>query len=142
MANSEAAFPSVQIQCKDRVRNFCLNLGAFRAMEEHLRAKYKNPEFNILDDFDWASTRLEDVVLMVWGGLFTDSKKDKKPLLVDDVEDIVALQSVAEMRNLIETSLQRMMSPAQYEKVQDETEKKRKEKAKVRAKKNQKRLTS
>lgn len=127
--NAEAAYPSIQIVCADRTRVFCLNLGGFRAMQEYLIAKSGDPEFSILEDFDWNSTSIENISLMMFGGLYVDAKKDAEPFTIEKAEDVVSLVGVSEARQCIENSLSRAMSPAQFKKLKEEAEKKTKLKA-------------
>lgn len=125
MTNSEQAYPSITIQCKDRAREYCLNLGGFRALEEHMVRKTGKEDFSILEDFDWNSTKIETVCLMMWAGLYTDAKKDVEPFTVERCEDIVSVFSVAECRDLANLSLSRVMSPDQFKKFQEDLERKK-----------------
>lgn len=136
MTNAAQAFPSIQIQCQDRLRNFCLNLGGFRAMEHHLREELNDPEFSILEDFDWSSNDMDLLILMIWGGLFTDSEGDDEPLTVEKVRKIVSVFSIAELRGVVDQSLANTLTDAQRERMNEQVEKKRKEKSEKRKKGN------
>ncbi len=125
MTNSEQAYPSITLICKDRPREYCLNIGGFRALEEHMQRKTNNPHYDILNDFDWNSSKIEAVSLMMWAGLYTDSKNDPEPFTVEKCEDVVSMLSVAECRELANASLARVMSPEQFKKFQEELERKK-----------------
>lgn len=131
MTNAKQAYPSIEIVCEDRTRTFCLNLGAFRALEEYMAAKTGNSDFNILDDFDWSSKKVENLCLISWAGLYTDSRKavkagiDSQTITVEDVEDIVSLVGLGKIRGLIEESLQRVMTQEQFTKMKEEASKKK-----------------
>lgn len=138
MSNAEAAYPEIEILCKDRKRVFCLNLGGFRAMEEYLKTKNNDPEFSIIEDFDWNSRQIENVSLMMFGGFFVDAKKDKEPFTLEKAEEIVSIIGMADARGAIEMSLSRMMSPAQFKKLQEEAEKKSKTRNQLKASRKKK----
>jgi len=138
MLNAEQAYPQIEITCEDRRRRFCLNLGGFRAMSEHLKRKHNDPDYDIFEDFDWSSTDLENISLMMFAGFYTDAKKDPEPFTIEKAEDITSLVGLSQARQCIEMSLQRAMSPQQYKKRQVEAEKK----AKARATKSNKKKSS
>jgi hypothetical protein len=125
MSNAKQSYPSLQIQCSDRVRTFCLNLGAFRAMEEYLSTKNNNPDYSILDDFDWTSNKIEHLSLVMFGGLYTDSLTDPEPFTVAKAEAIVSLIGIAEVRACVEESLSRTLTQKQSDKFREDAEKKR-----------------
>lgn len=137
MTNADQAYPSIQIQCKDRLREFCLNLGAFRALESHLRAKTSDEEFSILEDFDWSDNSIENLCLITWAGLYTDSLQDKEPFTIEHAEKVVSLVGLVEMRQCIEESLSRVMSKEQYAKMKEDVEKKRERRGQKAKSKNQ-----
>lgn len=140
MANAKQAYPSIEIVCADRTRVFCLNLGGFRALEQHLAEKSGNPEFSILEDFDWSSKTFENVELMIWAGLYTDAQEhDKEPFTVQKAGRVVSLLGVVEARHCVDESLERVMSPEQYAKMKEDAEKKRARKAASQIKSSRKR---
>lgn len=131
MSNSAQAFPEIEVVCKDRKRNFCLNLGAFRALEENQAAERNDPDFSVLEDFDWTDTSLRSLVRVVWAGFYTDSREhDKEPWTIEKAEHVVEFLGVAQIKNCIEESLRRAMTPEQYKKMQREGEKKIQERRK------------
>ncbi len=86
-------------------------------MEEHLATKFDDPEFSIINDFDWTSQRIEHVSLMMFGGFYTDAKEnDKEPFTLEKAESITSMVGIAQARGIIEQSLSRAMSPEQYKK--------------------------
>lgn len=133
MSNSQQAFPQIQIQCRDTVRNFCLNLGGFRALEEHMTVKTGDETYSLINDFDFTSEKIENLILLMWAGLYTDARKRKKEnpsepeWTIEEAEDVVDFINVGQVQNCIQTSLSRMMSVDQYEKLKQESEKKSKE---------------
>jgi hypothetical protein len=133
MSNSEQAKPGIDVVCKDRVRNFCLNLGAFQAIEDsekqRLRGEGKEVEgYSVLDDFDFsdANTNLQTLILIVWAGFFTDAEEFDKdePWTLDKAKAVVDFVGVSQIKGCIEESLRRVMTPEQFEKMQEEGEKK------------------
>jgi hypothetical protein len=123
--NNETAFPAIDVQCRDRKRNFCLNLGAFRALEEYLKRETNNPKFDLFRDFDFTANTLSNNILLMWAGFFTDARKhDDKPWTVEECEDVVSALSLKEIEGCIAASLERALSPAQLEKIKKEQEKK------------------
>lgn len=130
MANNTQAFPAIDVVCKDRTRSFCLNLGAFRALEELMQKKTGNPDYNIYEDYSWLNdSSLENTINILWAGFFTDARKfdDKKePWTIEKCEDVVSILSLRDMEGCIMESLQRVLSPAQLKKLEAEKEKKRK----------------
>ena len=126
MTNSEVAFPSIQIQCADRKRNFCMNMGAFRALEQHLKEKLGDPNFSIMSDFNWLSDDMDDVVAMIWAGLFTDAQKnDSEVFTIEKALDIVDLLGMSQAQGCIMQSLARVMSKEQFAKLEAEGKEKK-----------------
>jgi hypothetical protein len=132
MTNAKQAYPSIDIVCADRVRRFCLDLGGFRAMEEYLINKHNDPDFSVIEDFDWTSRSIETLSVIMFAGFYTDSKKDSEPFTVEKAEKITSMLGLVQAKGCIEESLSRMMTPKQYAKVQEETEKKREKRKKIR----------
>lgn len=137
MSNAEQALPKVQIVCEDRIRNFCLNLGAFAALEQHMRQVTEDPEFSVLEDFDWNASSMENVILTVWAGCFTDSKDDSEPWTPEKAADVVNVMSLPKAQAMIAEGLKRMMTAEQYARLEAEAKargQKKKAKAEEKAK--------
>ena len=127
MTNAKQSFPQINIIGRDEVvRSFCLNLGAFRALEEHMSEKTENPDYSILEDFDWTSNKIETLSLILWAGLYTDAIKRGENLTIVDAEDLVSLIGLKDARSCIEESLKRVMTPKQLEKLQEASSVKKK----------------
>jgi len=121
--NEEQAFPSVDVVCADRVRKFSLNLGAFRAISEHIKKATNNPKFNILKDFDWNNQDFDTQILIMFGGFFTDARKhDQELWTIEKCEEVVSILSFKDIETCITASLQRVLSDDQLKKLQSEQE--------------------
>ena len=114
MSNAEQAFPEIQIQCKDRYRSFCLNLGAFRAIEEHMQRVTENPKFSVLKDYDWNQDTISHAILMVWAGMWTDARKSGETWTLEDAEDVVSIMSMDQVQYCVSESLKRVLTPEQF----------------------------
>jgi len=115
MTNSKNAFPELTIQCEDRARKFCLNLGAFRLIEEYMSEKTGNPNFSVFDDFNWTSGRLNEVSLILWAGLSSDASKDKEKWTIEKAERVITLLGLNQAKDVIAESLSRVLSKEQIE---------------------------
>lgn len=129
MSNSNFAFPQIQVQCQDRLRTFCLNFGAFRALEEFMQTKPEIQKkhgdvYSVFKHFPWASEKVSDVVLLMWAGFSVDAREDKEPWTVDKAERVVSVLSLPQMRQCIETSLANSITPEQQAKLDFNAEKK------------------
>lgn len=124
MTNSEQASPAVLIECSDHPREFCLTLGGFRAMEEVMKHKTGNPEWSVFKDHDWGAEDTETLTLTVFGGLYSAAKRNGETLTLDMCEDIVTLVGAHKAMACLQLSLQRAMTPEQYEKISHQIEKK------------------
>jgi len=140
MTNSKEAFPAIEILCKDRKRLFCLNMGAFRALEEHMQAKPEvqkkhGDAYSVFKHFPWASERAAEMSLLMWAGLFVDAQKDKEPWTVEKSDEVVSMLGLSDMRACVEESLSRAMSKEQAEKIAYTQEKEKKTPSRGRPKK-------
>lgn len=124
MSNAEIALPEIKIQCNDRIRSFCINLGAFRAMEEYLTKETGNPDYSIYDDFNWYSRRVTDMVLILWAGFLTDAEDDAEPWTIKKAEKMIDFIGMIEAQDAIQKSLSRILSPEQIKAQKDRAEKK------------------
>lgn len=129
MSNSNFAFPQLEVQCQDRVRTFCLNFGAFRALEEFMQSKPEiqkkhGADYSVFKHFPWASEKVSDVVLLMWAGFSVDAREDKEPWTVDKAERVVSVLSLPQMRQCIETSLANSITPEQQAKLDYNAQKK------------------
>jgi hypothetical protein len=113
MSNANAAFPSIVIQCKDRPREFCLNYGAFRALEELLAKETGNKDFDVTRDFDWFSTRISNQVYVMWAGFVTDALNDKEPWTLKKAEEMLSIFSGREVEGIIRQAMDRIFTPEQ-----------------------------
>lgn len=129
MTNSKQAFPEITVICRDRPRIFCLNIGAFRALEEHMSSKPEvikeyGDKYSVFKHFPWASEKAKDVSLLMWAGFSVDAQADKDPWTVEKSDAVVSVLSLGQMRACIEESLSRAISPEQAEKIAFDSEKK------------------
>lgn len=114
MSNAKAAFPSVFIQCKDRLREFCLDLGAFRALEEYMVKKTGDENYSVSVDFDFTKENFRTLVLVMWAGFYTDAiTNDKEPWTIQKAEQVISIMNVPQIQSVITESLQRTMSKEQ-----------------------------
>jgi len=113
MTNAKYVFPAIKVQCRDRVREFCLNVGAFCALEKYMEAETGNPEYSAATDFNWNSTKLENVALILWAGFYEDAKKDKTPWTLDLAKSNIDFITISQVRGLIQASLARILTPEQ-----------------------------
>jgi hypothetical protein len=127
MTNSKYAFPSIKVQCRDRVREFCLNVGAFCALEKYMEEQTGNSEYSAATDFPWDSTKMETVALMLWAGFYEDAKKDKTPWTLDLAKSNIDFITISQVRGLIQASLARILTPEQLKgaKLESKTDKKK-----------------
>lgn len=127
MSNAAAAFPQVEVVCKDRKRNFCLNLGALRALEELLQTETGDPKFDVRADFDWSDLNTTNLIKVLWAGFFTDAKNDPEPWTLDKAAEVISVLGVQEIELMILTAFRRSLSSEQLEKAKEleaDTEKK------------------
>jgi len=115
MANAKHAFPEIDIVCRDRVRSFCLNLAAFRALEDHMVGATGNPDYSVLSDFDWNARTIKRLSLIVWAGLISDAEANGELLTIKQAEDIVSLVGLTQVRACIDESLRRVLTDEQRE---------------------------
>jgi len=115
MTNSKNAFPEMTIQCEDRARKFCLNLGAFRLIEEYMSEKTGNENYSVFDDFNWTTGRLNEISLILWAGLATDASKDKEKWTIEKAESVITLIGLTQAKDVIAESLSRVLSKEQIE---------------------------
>jgi hypothetical protein len=121
MTNSKYAFPSIKVQCRDRVREFCLNVGAFCAIEKYMEEQTGNPEYSAATDFNWNSTKFEQVALILWAGFYEDAKNDKIPWTLDAAKSNIDFITVGQVRGLIQASLSRILTPEQLKGAKSES---------------------
>jgi hypothetical protein len=135
MSNEEQAFPSVEVRCKDRIREFCLNIGAFRAISERMKVETGKEKFDSLTEFNWDNPGLEEQIIILWAGFFTDARKqDKEPWTIEKCEEVVSILSLQEIEACITTSLSRVMSPAQMKKLESQKKTKTRKRGRPRKK--------
>jgi len=113
MTNSAHAYPQLDVQCADRVRRFCFNLGALRALEQHMEKATSNPHYSATRDFPWESEKIQDIAVVIWAGFFCDAQNDKEVWTLDKACENIDLLGIAQVRGLIVESLSRILTPEQ-----------------------------
>lgn len=137
MTNSAQSFPVIEIQCKDRKREFCLNLEAFRVLQEHKRQETGNDKFKILTDLDWSEVDgdIELITLLLWGGLHRDARiNDSEIWTLEKAAEVVDMIGVSQAKMVFVESFRRAMTPEDFDQTfsEIEAEKKMKPQAKKR----------
>lgn len=118
MANAEQAFPQVQVRCRDRVRNFSINLQAFRSLEALCKQELKDPDYNVFRDFDWSDNSVENLTRIIYAGFAADAKEDKEPWTLDRAADVFSILSLGEVQACIEKGLEQMLTAEQRKAIQ------------------------
>lgn len=109
MTKADQAWPQIKIKCKDRIRIFCLDLYAFRTLEEYMAEKTGNPDFNVLADFRWEIDSVTKKGLVLWAGFNNDAKDDKEVWTIDKCAKVTDLLSIVQAQGVINESLARVM---------------------------------
>lgn len=124
--NADKAIPSIEIECKDRVRRLCFDSLALCRLEEYLAGETGNEDYSIISDFDWTkTTTIRTLSLLAWAALQSDADEHGEVLTVEKARSVLDLASIAQSQAVILEAMERAF-PNEQDKIAEAQKKIRK----------------